>query len=138
VIILVDTNLLRGKIAEKGKSQLEIAKAIGITPKTFYNKMNKKVFGSDEIEIMIDELGIENPMEIFLPKSNLKSYKMPTKKDVSDMCNLSRGIEEKGILVSIKKLMTNLKFSLEQALDTLEISEEERPKYRKMLEHNDK
>lgn len=138
MIILVDTNLLRGKIAEKGKSQLEIAKAIGITPKTFYNKMNKKVFGSDEIEIMIDELGIENPMEIFLPKSNLKSYKMPTKKDVSDMCNLSRGIEEKGILVSIKKLMTNLKFSLEQALDTLEISEEERPKYRKMLEHNDK
>lgn len=135
---MVDTNLLRGKIAEKGKSQLEIAKAIGITPKTFYNKMNKKVFGSDEIEIMIDELGIENPMEIFLPKSNLKSYKMPTKKDVSDMCNLSLGIEEKGILVSIKKLMTNLKFSLEQALDTLEISEEERPKYRKMLEHNDK
>lgn len=135
---MVDTNLLRGKIAEKGKSQLEIAKAIGITPKTFYNKMNKKVFGSDEIEIMIDELGIENPMEIFLPKSNLKSYKMPTKKDVSDMCNLSRCIEEKGILVSIKKLMTNLKFSLEQALDTLEISEEERPKYRKMLEHNDK
>ena len=135
---MVDTNLLRGKIAEKGNSQLEIAKAIGITPKTFYNKMNKKVFGSDEIEIMIDELGIENPMEIFLPKSNLKSYKMPTKKDVSDMCNLSRGIEEKGILVSIKKLMTNLKFSLEQALDTLEISEEERPKYRKMLEHNDK
>ena len=72
MIILVDTNLLRGKIAEKGKSQLEIAKAIGITPKTFYNKMNKKVFGSDEIEIMIDELGIENPMEIFLPKSNKK------------------------------------------------------------------
>lgn len=135
---MVDTNLLRGKIAEKGKSQLEIAKAIGITPKTFYNKMNKKVFGSDEIEIMIDELGIENPMEIFLPKSNLKSYKMPTKKQFGDMCNLSRGIEEKGILVSIKKLMTNLKFSLEQALDTLEISEEERPKYRKMLEHNDK
>ena len=67
---------------------------------------------------------------------------MPTKKQFGDMCNLSRGIEEKGIekgiLVSIKKLMTNLKFSLEQALDTLEISEEERPKYRKMLEHNDK
>jgi len=41
VIILVDTNLLRGKIAEKGKSQLEIAKAIGITPKTFYNKNNE-------------------------------------------------------------------------------------------------
>ena len=65
MIILVDTNLLRGKIAEKGKSQTEIARAIGITPKTFYNKMNKKVFGSDEIEVMIAELDIENPIEIF-------------------------------------------------------------------------
>jgi hypothetical protein len=65
VIILVDTNLLRGKIAEKGKSQAEIAKAIGVTSKTFYNKMTKKVFGSDEIEIMIAELDIKNPMEIF-------------------------------------------------------------------------
>lgn len=62
---MVNTNLLRGKIAEKGKSQAEIAKAIGITPKTFYNKMNKGIFGSDEIEIMMSELDIENPFEIF-------------------------------------------------------------------------
>lgn len=38
---------------------------IGVTPKTFYEKMNKGVFGSDEIEIMIDKLGIDNPVAIF-------------------------------------------------------------------------
>ena len=65
---MIDTNLLRGKIAEKGKTQSDIAKAIGITPKTFYKKMNKGVFGSDEIEVMIKELEIEDPMRIFLPK----------------------------------------------------------------------
>lgn len=33
--------------------------------------------------------------------------------------------------------MTNLKLSLEQALDTLEISDEEKPKYREMLGKKD-
>ena len=83
------------------------------------------------------------------------------REDVSVMCNLSKGIEEKGIaigeergirlgeergirlgeergkeqgiLYSIRKLMSNLKMNLEQALDTLEISEEEKPKYREMI-----
>ena len=36
-----------------------------ITPKTFYEKMKIGVFGSDEIQIMIDELHIDNPIEIF-------------------------------------------------------------------------
>ena len=87
------------------------------------------------------------------------------REDVSVMCNLSKGIEEKGIAIgeergirlgeergiklgeergirlgeeqgilsSIRKLMSNLKMNLEQALDTLEISEEEKPKYREMI-----
>ena len=38
---------------------------IGITPKTFYEKMKNGVFGSDEIQIMIDELHIDEPMSIF-------------------------------------------------------------------------
>lgn len=62
---MIDTNLLKGKIAEKGKSQSDIAKAIGIAPKTFYDKMNKGIFGSDEIEIMINVLDIDDPMRIF-------------------------------------------------------------------------
>lgn len=62
---MIDTNALRGRIAEKGFSQSDVAKAIGITPKTFYTKMNKKVFGSDEIEAMIELLDIKDPARIF-------------------------------------------------------------------------
>lgn len=36
--------------------------------------MKNGVFGSDEIQIMIDELHIDNPMPIFLHTSNLIRY----------------------------------------------------------------
>lgn len=62
---MVDSNKLRGCIVANGMTQEEIAKSIGITPKTFYTKMKKGVFGSDEIEMMIEILHIENPMAIF-------------------------------------------------------------------------
>lgn len=62
---MIRVDKLRGVIAEKGFSQSEIAKMIGITPKTFYVKMKNGVFGSDEIQIMIDNLAIEEPMKIF-------------------------------------------------------------------------
>lgn len=62
---MVDTNELRGIIAKNGKTQTDIAKMLNITPKTFYSRMKKGVFGSDEIQIMINELNINNPMEIF-------------------------------------------------------------------------
>ena len=62
---MIDTNALRGRIAEKGMSQSDVAKAIGITPKTFYTKMDKKVFGSDEIDAMIELLDIDDPARIF-------------------------------------------------------------------------
>ena len=62
---MIRTDKLRGVIAEKGYSQTDIAKFIGITPKTFYEKMKIGIFGSDEIQIMIEKLDIENPMDIF-------------------------------------------------------------------------
>lgn len=62
---MVDTNELRGVIAKNGKTQSDIAKMLNITPKTFYTRMQKGVFGSDEIQIMINELHIDNPMDIF-------------------------------------------------------------------------
>lgn len=62
---MVNTDRLRGIIAENKKSQTDVAKMIGVTPKTFYLRMKKGVFGSDEIQIMIKELHIENPVEIF-------------------------------------------------------------------------
>ena len=65
---MVDANKLRGCIVANGMTQEEVARSIGITPKTFYTKMKKRVFGSDEIEKMIDLLGIENPLPIFFAK----------------------------------------------------------------------
>lgn len=62
---MIKTDELRGIIAKKGLSQSKVAEMIGITPKTFYEKMKIGVFGSDEIQIMIEKLDIENPIEIF-------------------------------------------------------------------------
>ncbi len=62
---MIKTNELRGILAKNGISQAKMAEIIGITPKTFYEKMKLGIFGSDEIQIMIDTLNIENPMEIF-------------------------------------------------------------------------
>lgn len=65
---MVNTDKLRGIMAERRKTQTDMARVIGISPKTFYTRMKKKEFGSDEIEIMIKELDITNPMEIFFAK----------------------------------------------------------------------
>lgn len=66
---MVDTNKLRGCIVANGMTQEEVAKDLGITPKTFSLKMKKKVFGSDEIEKMIVLLKIDDPMPIFFAKT---------------------------------------------------------------------
>ena len=65
---MVNTTELRGVIAINGKTQSDVARMLNITPKTFYGRMRKGVFGSDEIQIMIDELHIDNPMDIFFAK----------------------------------------------------------------------
>lgn len=62
---MIKTDELRGVIAKNGYSQSDIAKMIGVTPKTFYEKMKNGVFGSDEIQIMINNLKIEDPIAIF-------------------------------------------------------------------------
>ena len=62
---MVHVKKLRGKMAEKGRSGKDMAKVINKTPKTFYDKMKKGVFDSDEITAIVADLGIENPMEIF-------------------------------------------------------------------------
>lgn len=65
---MIKTDELRGIIAKNGLSQTDVASKIGITPKTFYEKMKIGVFGSDEIQIMIDELNITDPASIFFAK----------------------------------------------------------------------
>lgn len=65
---MIDTDELRGVIAKNRLSQKDVADMIGVAPKTFYEKMKKGVFGSDEIQIMIDRLDIKEPMKIFFVK----------------------------------------------------------------------
>ena len=63
-------------------------------------------------------------------------------REVSVMCNLSKGVREKGraegmangILASIKSLVKNMGMSVEQAMSVLEIPETERQKYMDLLE----
>ena len=57
---------LKGIIAEQGYSMREVASAIDMNEKTFYNKMKKGVFGTDEAEALIALLNITNPADIFL------------------------------------------------------------------------
>lgn len=65
---MIKTDKLKGIIVENGLTQMEVAKQIGIAPKTFYEKMKNGVFGSDEIQIMIDILHIDDPVSIFFAR----------------------------------------------------------------------
>ena len=63
--------------------------------------------------------------------------------EVSSMCNLSDGVEERGIekgitsttLRSVRCLMETVGWTVEQAMDALKIPREEQEKYMKMLEN---
>ena len=65
---MIKTDELRGVIAKNNLSQAKVAEVLGITPKTFYEKMNRGVFGSDEIEAMIRLLKIDDPVAIFFAR----------------------------------------------------------------------
>ena len=65
---MVDVNKLKSIIVLREKTQAEVAKYIGISSKTFYLKMKKGVFGSDEIEKIVEYLDIEEPIPIFFAK----------------------------------------------------------------------
>lgn len=62
---MIKTNELKGIIAKNGLSQRKVAKHLGITEKTFYDKMKRGIFNSDEISKMISLLDIDNPSDIF-------------------------------------------------------------------------
>lgn len=62
---MIKVDELRGIIAKNGLSQRKVAKMLGVSEKTFYSKMKRGIFRSDEISKMIQILGIENPSDIF-------------------------------------------------------------------------
>jgi hypothetical protein len=73
---MVATDKLRGVIAERGLSQRKVAEHLGMTGKTFYTKMKKGVFDSDEMSEMISFLNIPNPGEIFF--AEVGTHGVPT------------------------------------------------------------
>lgn len=62
---MLNKNALKAEIVRNGLTQKDVAKLIGISEKTFISRMQKGSFGTDEAEIMIRNLGIKNPAEIF-------------------------------------------------------------------------
>lgn len=65
---MVNTLKLKAAMVEKNKTQGEVAKAIGISEKTFTDRMKKAVFGYDEITAMVSLLDIKDPVSIFFPE----------------------------------------------------------------------
>lgn len=65
---MLDRNALRAEIVRNGLTQKQVAKLVGISEKTFISRMRKGVFGTDEVEIMVRELCIKNPIDIFFAK----------------------------------------------------------------------
>ncbi|WP_418559374.1 helix-turn-helix domain-containing protein [Megasphaera massiliensis] len=66
---MIDVYALKGIIASRNTSQAKVAIELGITPKTFYQKMKKGVFDSDEMYKMVKLLDIKNPSEIFFAEN---------------------------------------------------------------------
>ena len=65
---MIRTDLLRGRIAQKGTSQRKVARRLEITERTFYQKMKRGLFSSDEIFRMMEMLEIDDPREIFFAR----------------------------------------------------------------------
>lgn len=55
----------RAAMARKGYTQKKLAMILGISEKTFYERIKCKRFGTEEIEKLIPVLEISNPMDIF-------------------------------------------------------------------------
>ncbi|WP_305153613.1 hypothetical protein, partial [uncultured Dubosiella sp.] len=63
-------------------------------------------------------------------------------KEMTHMCNLSEGVFAHGVEQGVEKtsyqcirnLMKNSKLSIDEAMNTLEISKDDQPKYKKWIE----
>lgn len=65
---MIKINELKGEIIKAGYTQTSLAREIGISPKSFYSKMKKGIFNSNEIDAMIGLLKIQDPVSIFFAK----------------------------------------------------------------------
>jgi len=81
----------------------------------------------------------QEKLEIFKNEFNIKVTK-DFEREVSQMCNISVGVREEGrqegVLTSIVKVMNNMSLTLEQAMDVLEISDDEKPEYQELIKES--
>ena len=97
------------------------------------------------LEVLLSsERSPKEKREILQEEFNIKMTQ-ELEREVSEMCNLSEGVEQKGIAkgrtygivegiaTSIRNLMESMGWSIEQAMDALQIPTEERNGYLNML-----
>ena len=66
---MVNTKEIKACMVRKELTQREVAEKLNMSEKTFYLRMKNGVFGSDEIEILIELLGIDDPMSVFFAQT---------------------------------------------------------------------
>lgn len=92
------------------------------------------------LEVLLSSDRLAEEKKLIL--TNDFNIKMTQKLDeeVSVMCNISKGVEakgmEKGILNSIRNLMDSMKLTAEQAMAALRVPESEYKKYEDMLKQS--
>ena len=62
---MLDANSLKAEMVRNGYTQEKMAKAIGITPRTFSTRLKTGDFGRKEMEIMIRLLNLKDPLAVF-------------------------------------------------------------------------
>ena len=62
---MVDVNKLKAAMVAKGYTQNDLANKLNLSNRTLYNRFQKGVFGSDEIEKLMVILEISDPIPIF-------------------------------------------------------------------------
>lgn len=62
---MLNVRELRAEMIRNGYNNRTMAKELGISSRTFTNRLRTGNFESMEIEIMIKKLNLENPIDIF-------------------------------------------------------------------------
>ncbi len=65
---MVNSQKLKAIIVERNMTQQQVAASIGIAPYTLTRKLRRGVFNTDEIEMLVKLLDIDDPIAVFFPK----------------------------------------------------------------------
>lgn len=65
---MLDVKELKIEMVRNGYTQKSLAAALGMSSRTFTNRLKTGDFGSKEIELMMDLLHLEEPTRIFFAR----------------------------------------------------------------------